>query len=234
MRCLFNAVDGRRSGLTVLTDPRINSRFALGELISDRSCAPVPPYLMTKFHEIADLGRYRVSLPSCSHLQFRHRRATFPLQHSKDQVLFAGGGQRRTSPRHLSPWAVVRPSQRSGHECRGRPKFLDQDAPCQLLQLVCAFGEVLEVGALRSDRAGYPKIEFDLVDGPRLGFDPDHGVTGLDSIDLLEQLELAYGVDLRPLAEARATARRGWFRTYTVPGDATAREIADYIAARLQ
>lgn len=73
-----------------------------------------------------------------------------------------------------------------------------------------------------------------LREGADLLAGADHGVTGLDSIDLLEQLELAYGVDLRPFAEARATTRRGWFRTYTVPGDATAREIADYIASRLQ
>jgi hypothetical protein len=59
----------------------------------------------------------------------------------------------------------------------------------------------------------------------------EHHLDGWDSIDLLEQLEKAYGVDLAPFAEARASTRKGWFRTYKVPGDATPRELADYIAS---
>lgn len=62
----------------------------------------------------------------------------------------------------------------------------------------------------------------------------EHGVTGWDSIDLLEEMEQAYGVDLRPFAEARATERKGWFRNHKVSGDATPRELADHIAALIQ
>jgi hypothetical protein len=59
----------------------------------------------------------------------------------------------------------------------------------------------------------------------------DHRVEGWDSIDLLEELEKVYGVDLAPFADAQATTRKGWFRTYKVPGDATPRELAEYIAS---
>lgn len=69
-----------------------------------------------------------------------------------------------------------------------------------------------------------------LNDGADKLIGAEHGVTGWDSIYLLEDLEKAYGVDLRPFADARVTQRKGWFRTYTVPGDATARELAQYIA----
>lgn len=59
----------------------------------------------------------------------------------------------------------------------------------------------------------------------------EHQLEGWDSIDLLEELEDSYGVDLAPFAESRATTRRGWFWTYKVPGDATPRELANYIAS---
>jgi hypothetical protein len=59
----------------------------------------------------------------------------------------------------------------------------------------------------------------------------EHGVTGWDSIELLERLERDYNVDLRPFVDARATIRKGWFRTYTVGGDVTARELSDHIAS---
>jgi hypothetical protein len=62
----------------------------------------------------------------------------------------------------------------------------------------------------------------------------EHGVTGWDSIYVLEDLEQAYGVDLRPFADARATKRKGWFRTHTISGDATPRELAEHIAHLLQ
>jgi hypothetical protein len=62
----------------------------------------------------------------------------------------------------------------------------------------------------------------------------EHGVTGSDSIELLEKLEEHYGVDLRPFMDARATTRKGWFRTYTIGGDTTARELADHIALLLR
>ena len=68
-----------------------------------------------------------------------------------------------------------------------------------------------------------------LSDGADVLVGAQHGVTGRDSIMLLERLEEAYGIDLRPFAEARATRRKGWFRTYTVPGDVTARELAEHI-----
>jgi hypothetical protein len=58
-----------------------------------------------------------------------------------------------------------------------------------------------------------------------------HGVTGWDSIELLERLESDFGVDLRPFADARATTRKGWFRTRTIFGDATPRELAEHIAS---
>ena len=61
-----------------------------------------------------------------------------------------------------------------------------------------------------------------------------HGVTGWDNIDLLEEIEKAYGVDLAPFVEGRAILKKGWFRTYRVPGDATARELANHIAALLR
>jgi hypothetical protein len=59
----------------------------------------------------------------------------------------------------------------------------------------------------------------------------EHRLDTWDSIELMEELERAYGVDLAPFAEARATTRKGWFRTYKVPGDVTPREIADFIAS---
>jgi len=59
----------------------------------------------------------------------------------------------------------------------------------------------------------------------------EHRLDTWDSIELMEELERPYGVDLAPFAEARATTRKGWFRTYKVPGDATPREIADYISS---
>jgi hypothetical protein len=68
-------------------------------------------------------------------------------------------------------------------------------------------------------------------DGANKLISAEHGVTGWDSIELLERLERDYDVDLRPFADARATTRKGWFRTYTIGGDATARELADHIAS---
>ena len=61
----------------------------------------------------------------------------------------------------------------------------------------------------------------------------DHGITGWDSIELMETLEESYGIDLRPFADERATTKRGWFRARTIAGDATPRELADHIAALL-
>jgi hypothetical protein len=61
----------------------------------------------------------------------------------------------------------------------------------------------------------------------------EHRLDGWDSIELMEELEQTYGVDLAPFAEARATMRKGWFRTRKVPGDATPREVANYIASVL-
>jgi hypothetical protein len=72
-----------------------------------------------------------------------------------------------------------------------------------------------------------------LEDGADKLLGAEHGVNGWDGIDLLEDLEQAYGVDLRPFAEARSTQRKGWFRTYAVAGDATPRELADHIASLL-
>jgi len=57
----------------------------------------------------------------------------------------------------------------------------------------------------------------------------DHGVTGWDGIDLLEDLEEHFDVDLRPFMDARATTRKGRFRTRTVFGDAAPRELAEHI-----
>ncbi|GAA4752598.1 hypothetical protein GCM10023264_19430 [Sphingomonas daechungensis] len=59
-------------------------------------------------------------------------------------------------------------------------------------------------------------------------------ITGWDSIDLLERLEKDYSIDLRPFADARSTTRQGWFRTRTIGGDATARELAHHIASLLR
>ena len=61
----------------------------------------------------------------------------------------------------------------------------------------------------------------------------EHGVYSWDSIDLLDDLEEAYGIDLAPFAEARATTRQGWFRKHRIPGDATPREVAEHIASLL-
>ena len=59
----------------------------------------------------------------------------------------------------------------------------------------------------------------------------DHGLTGWDGIDLLEELEEQFTVDLRPFMEARATTQKGWFRTKVVFGDATPRELAKHISS---
>lgn len=70
-----------------------------------------------------------------------------------------------------------------------------------------------------------------LPDGADKLIGAEHSVYGWDSIDLLEDLEERYGVDLRPFAEALAIRRKGWFRTYTVPGDTTPRQLAQEIAS---
>ena len=70
-----------------------------------------------------------------------------------------------------------------------------------------------------------------LSDGADKLIGAEHGVTGWDSIDLLEDMEEVYGIDLQPFAESRATERKGWFRTYKVDGDATPRELAEQIAS---
>ena len=70
-----------------------------------------------------------------------------------------------------------------------------------------------------------------VADGSEKLIGAEHGITGWDSIELLEQLEQAYGVDLRRFIDARARTRNGWFRTYTIGGDATARELADHISS---
>ena len=70
-----------------------------------------------------------------------------------------------------------------------------------------------------------------LSDGADKLIGAEHGVTGWDSRDLLEDMEEAYGIDLQPFAESRATERRGWFCTHKVSGDATPRELADQIVS---
>lgn len=70
-----------------------------------------------------------------------------------------------------------------------------------------------------------------LPDGADKLIGAEHGVIGGDSIELIEQLEEDYGVALQPFVDQRATKRKGWFRTYTIGGDATARELADHIAS---
>ena len=72
-----------------------------------------------------------------------------------------------------------------------------------------------------------------LPDGADRLLGAEHGVTGWDSIILLERLEDAYRIDLRPFANSRSTERKGWINTYCVPGDATARELADHVATVL-
>jgi hypothetical protein len=73
-----------------------------------------------------------------------------------------------------------------------------------------------------------------LPDGADKLIGAEHGVTGWDCIELLEQVEEEYGVDLRPFVDARSTKRKGWFRTYTIGGDATPRELATHIASLLR
>ena len=70
-----------------------------------------------------------------------------------------------------------------------------------------------------------------LSDGADKLIGAEHSVTGWDSIDLVVDMEEAYGIDLEPFVESRATERKGWFRTYKVGGDATARELANHIAS---
>ena len=70
-----------------------------------------------------------------------------------------------------------------------------------------------------------------MVNGAEKLIAADHGVTGWDGIELLEELEATYRIDLKPFMDARSSTRKGWFRTYTVGGDATPLELADHIAA---
>ncbi|HYJ31105.1 MAG TPA: hypothetical protein VEW25_12285 [Allosphingosinicella sp.] len=70
-----------------------------------------------------------------------------------------------------------------------------------------------------------------LPDGADKLIGADHGLTGWDSILLLEDLEKAYSIDLRPFADSRATIRKGWFSKLKIAGDATPRELAAHIAA---
>jgi hypothetical protein len=72
------------------------------------------------------------------------------------------------------------------------------------------------------------------LDGADKLIGAEHGVTGWDSIELLECLESDFGVDLRPFAYARAVVVKGWFRSRTVSGDATPRELAAHIASLVQ
>lgn len=62
----------------------------------------------------------------------------------------------------------------------------------------------------------------------------EHGVTGWDGIYVLEDLEEAYGIDLRSFADAKATTKKHWFLTYTVPGDVTPLELAEHIAGLIE
>lgn len=71
-----------------------------------------------------------------------------------------------------------------------------------------------------------------LADGADKLVGAEHGLTGSDSILLLQALEEVYGIDLRPFADARSVKKKGWFLTHKLWGDATARELADYIAAQ--
>jgi hypothetical protein len=70
-----------------------------------------------------------------------------------------------------------------------------------------------------------------LPDGADKLIGAHHGVTGWDSIWLLEDLEKAYSIELRPFADSRATPRKGWFRERKLAGDATPRELAAHITA---
>ena len=67
----------------------------------------------------------------------------------------------------------------------------------------------------------------------------DVGIDGLDGIEVVEQLEEEFGVDLRPLIEAHLIApRRNWLDRLLGRGfphaDVTVRELIDYIASRTQ
>jgi len=61
--------------------------------------------------------------------------------------------------------------------------------------------------------------------------DRDLAIGGWDCVDLLNQIEDRWDVDLRPWMESIAEYRRGWFRKRLVTRDATIREIVDQVAA---
>jgi hypothetical protein len=65
------------------------------------------------------------------------------------------------------------------------------------------------------------------------GIAADLGIAGMDSFELVYQLEEDYGVDLHPFLDARTEWRKGWFRRYPVTADATPREFAQEIARQL-
>ena len=62
----------------------------------------------------------------------------------------------------------------------------------------------------------------------------EHGINGWDTIDLVEAIERHYDVDLQPFFDARATERKGWFRTVKMVSDTTPRELAQEVASLLQ
>jgi hypothetical protein len=69
--------------------------------------------------------------------------------------------------------------------------------------------------------------------GPDALIGADFGVEGWDGIELLEELEATYGVDLRPFVDGRAKAQRFLFWKIKTGADTTPRELAQHIAALL-
>ncbi len=57
----------------------------------------------------------------------------------------------------------------------------------------------------------------------------DFRITGGDAIDMVEEIEARYGIDLHPFFDARTTSRKGWLRSRPVVADATVREFAHAI-----
>lgn len=51
------------------------------------------------------------------------------------------------------------------------------------------------------------------------------GITGWDAIDMVEEIEARYRIDLYPFFDARTTRRSGWVRSRSVVEDATVREF---------
>ncbi len=67
--------------------------------------------------------------------------------------------------------------------------------------------------------------------GPDALIGADFGVKGWDGIELLEELEATYGVDLRPFVEERGKTHRFLFWKIKTGADTTPRELARHIAS---